>query len=1208
MGILRDRDAWAALSSKPKAWHEVVAALGQRVAEEEYDLGLLGWFTDGRSDAPVARVIRHIPGDAVQLVLKFSSTFDRIKNLRRGWNASAGFREEHLAQTEDQTLVLGDSWRAAFMHVAGGNLNQFRALNADLETGQFPATCGTVIRSIVNEWNKGKADHESTTIGQYVDEVVGRRRVLAEEWASSVGVAVDGSADPIDLEGWPEPLPNPFQLLSGAEAGLVVDDKIIGLAHGDLSGRNILLGKEPESFVLIDYDRFSERAPLARDPMHLLVALALDDFDNNVTPHRRAALARVLVDPDAEGVPGPLDYFRKISRAVHENSVALARSRGRGGPWTEQCLLSLAGAGIVHLGRDLRRGSPEKDDEAKNWCLQVAAVATERYLRTAQRSQTSPGRGATAPPEPGLPEPPGHLVNRTNELRELKVRLSTNGRGVVVVRGARGVGKSRLVAAALKDIAAAARLHQHEVTANGRFDARTLADYLAADEQPPSVRYGGSSLVRLERALRQLGDTRVVVTVDSAENLFDEDTRRLADPDLDEALEMLATEPGHRVTVLLVTHKPPAPYGDNGTWSEAEPQICVDKLEKPHFFQYLGSLDRNGRTRSSLLRDDEQRDHLYRRLQGNPWLANLVYFLIGITGKYKLLRLADHLLEIDQRDVPARLIGLLIDKMDPLHRRVLQALAAFDTPVSALAVSALATTAFPCPDEAPDDIAEALEFLMTENVIRCIAATGEYFIPSAEGHSVISRTVDPVDRPTLHLLAATELTSLRNPHPRGISDLRIHLAELRAMMKAGDPDAAYGMLDALDDVLREWNCEDLLLPERLTLRGKLRNPRYKMSNHNDLGGIYLARREFDLADKEFGAALGIANALNDEASKIDIWPNLAGFYWEVNDTDRAQGYYETALRDAERRGRPVTQMLALEGVADCQRRRGRYTRATAHADRALCMAREALVVPDASGFPDTDRARYRATSVGVAVALKLARWYAERNDLETAAIKVQQGKELAEQRSDDWLRASCADGQADLAFNGGDFTTAESYAGIAVEQALALNDPITLLQARTTLCLVHLKGDRFRAARHEIERAGRYRYASAGVRRQRLDRSLLVLALLGLTARLDDDPGTADMWFDRLEDEARTRIDRDADDFAAWDFLGYAICGSRINSKAGLDEAITAVREGRRRSEPTPVLVDRLRFLFESLDRRARTTGRLNPVMEALDSPGRAEG
>jgi hypothetical protein len=358
MGQLYDREAWE--KNLPR---DVVDALEAWLAGETFDLGHREWFTEGRSGGPVARVVRDDPDEGTrQLILKFcdSDGERKISILRRARKQPPlSFCDKHLTETEDQTLRL-DGWRAVFMHVAGGDLDIVRPLGELLDKDEFPGYCGKIVGSVVNDWNEGRVQRESKTVAEVLNEIVSRRRGEAESWASQSGIAVDGAPQPLPRTGWSEPLPNPFTLLAGAEANQTLKDLIVGKAHGDLSGRNIFLRTKPvvapDSYVLIDYDHFTNRAPLARDPMHLLVALALDRLDHFAA--WRPDLAMVLVDPHTRDASPHVGHFRKISAAIHEASAEMAKRAGMGAQWTHQCLLSLVGVGLVHLGRKLRANDP----------------------------------------------------------------------------------------------------------------------------------------------------------------------------------------------------------------------------------------------------------------------------------------------------------------------------------------------------------------------------------------------------------------------------------------------------------------------------------------------------------------------------------------------------------------------------------------------------------------------------------------------------------------------------------------------------------------------------------------------------------------------------------------------------------------------------------------------------------------------------------
>ena len=95
------------------------------------------------------------------------------------------------------------------------------------------------------------------------------------------------------------------------------------------------------------------------------------------------------------------------------------------------------------------------------------------------------------------------------------------------------------------------------------------------------------------------------------------------------------------------------------------------------------------------------------------------------------------------------------------------------------------------------------------------------------------------------------------------------------------------------------------------------------------------------------------------------------------------------------------------------------------------------------------------------------------------------------------------------------------------------------------MAMACLRLDDMPTASREIDRASPYR---------REGRSLVVLALQALIAfRADPDADDPRKLFAKLEGEAVQRRERDRQDFAAWDFEGLAICGTRVGRAGSLD-------------------------------------------------------
>lgn len=1163
MGELRNADRWG-----EKLPPHVVRALEETLEKCDFDLCHEGWFSGGRSGEPVAWAVRKYDDDADQVVVKFfkDDGDTRIANLHHAWKDSEKF-QHHLAETEQQTIHLG-TWRGVFMVVAGGALRTTMGpVIKLLEKPGAPDHIRTIIRSIVNGWNNGKVDRHEATVGEVLGDIMRRRRPGAEEWARSRGIPLGETADRITLTGFGY-LTNPFDLLTGNPSHRQINH-LVGKAHGDLNGHNIIVRLAPsviaDSFTLIDYDRYATKAPLTRDPMHLLVALALEEF-KHLKPLLWPPVAEVLVDPHRTDIAPRYEPFRQIAQAVYEASVPPER-KGFGDEWAEQCLLGLVGAGLLHLGRDL--DVPHEHD-AKVWCLYLAALAAETYLDRVP-PEAHVGRVATA--DRAVSETRNEsIVDRDGPLRVLQSRLADGPGGVTVLRGARGVGKTKLMNVVLcrltgRSAARSPHVHRHNADRITGLNTETLVDYVTNSAGLPHR--NGSALVRLEAALKSLGDSPVVIAVDSAENLLDPATSQLIDPELDEALQVVANEQHHRVTVLLVSQQDPASPG-GGTWADPEMSIVLGKLPPDDFHKYLKSLDHNGICDPYEL-SEVSRGDLYRKMLGNPRLAELGHAITCEAGTgLDLSALVERLRDQDPRHVHTFLARTLLDGLDPVKQQVLRALAAFGTPVPASAVIGLID------DQRPDVVRRVLSVLAAERVVR--VSEDQYTVSPEDAKLILP---DDSDNSSLYFHAATQLTQLQNRNPRGVEDLRVHLAELKALLRAGENQSAYGLIDHIHDLLEQWNCTPVLREEREQLKGALGDQHLEMANRNALAGIYTSLDLFTKAADEYGHALKIAESLRDDVSKLKIHLNLGAMYWRRDVAELAFNQYEFARENAVRLGRHMELMGALQGKAFCHRRFGEY-------DKAFDCAQTALALPEHPDFPDTAAALRTTSSLRVALALGLARWHAELGRQTDADAMMDIARTTAGEHPGSWLDAACTDGRADMLFCRGDLEQAERVAHSAVDQALRINDEGTLLRARTTLSMIYLSSGRLRQAWVEIDRVQR---------RRKEGRSLLVLALHAIAAWQQRDHAAAHERFKVLFKESDARRQRDSRDFAAWDFRGFALCGIHLFQRRGLDEAIASFGQARLLTPLTPVLIDRMKFLLEQVDK----DGDLRSAIDVLE-------
>ncbi|MFL6123781.1 hypothetical protein [Actinophytocola sp.] len=185
MGQLHDREVWAERLKSPG----LVAALEAWVKRKPFDLHQRGWFADGRSRRPVARVLHASPDDTDQFVLKFFDDSDekRAANIQQAWlNAHEEFRK-HLAEVKEDTIMLGD-WSAVFLCIAGGNLNALQPLTDLYAKSELAEYCGTVTASVSRTWNRNRFPRETRLLSDVLKEIMDRRYDAAFDWARRSGV------------------------------------------------------------------------------------------------------------------------------------------------------------------------------------------------------------------------------------------------------------------------------------------------------------------------------------------------------------------------------------------------------------------------------------------------------------------------------------------------------------------------------------------------------------------------------------------------------------------------------------------------------------------------------------------------------------------------------------------------------------------------------------------------------------------------------------------------------------------------------------------------------------------------------------------------------------------------------------------------------------------------------------------------------------
>jgi tetratricopeptide (TPR) repeat protein len=762
------------------------------------------------------------------------------------------------------------------------------------------------------------------------------------------------------------------------------------------------------------------------------------------------------------------------------------------------------------------------------------------------------------------------LLDQDVERAMLRSFLEREGPAVILVHGPPGAGKSELVTRVLTDMSLG--FAPHDMAPGDRFDACAL---LKDIESPPfpgvgPSRSGDDVLSRLEVAVERPDDNFCCVVVDSAQHLLEPGASPMISLELDEALEVIAC--GSRsVKVILILRELPVPR-PGSEWAKLPATIPIRGLPRGPFGSYLRDLDPAGQFGLASA-TQEMLDILYGVLQGIPRLAGLFCTVLAQSkGRWTAVGLA-HLLGQVPAGRPAtviaqererRLAHEIIGYLTGDQRTVVIALAAFVVPVTMTQMRNL--------------LAEELSGAQIIGLLRQLVDAGvvgmksdRYYLPTAAIQFALELQPDGPVR--LRHLAANELADCRIPDEmiRKPEDLDTHFAELDLRVRIQLWESSYELVEKMDRILSRWNASDRLLKYREAMAGRLETRFQEMVNYDALGCIYGSRGLFGEAGVAFDKALRNANISERPDFRRKVYINLAGIHLVAGNTREAARFFENARALAEEHVDSRDLIPVWSGLADCFRHWGNFSEAIRYARRALPVA----------ALNDLDWM--------ISLTIRLARWHSELGQHEEARRLLEQAEEESAGQPDLMLSAQCLDLRADLLLDSRELAEAKRVAEKAVAWALRLPDPVTALQARTTLAMACLRLNDLGEASRQIDHAARHRRAG---------RSLIVLALKALVAFRADRDDEARRLFAELEREAFDRRERDARDFAAWDFEGLAICGRYVGGPDSLDPAIEKFQQARRQAPLSPVLESRLRFMLGLLQAKA-TPGQLDQAMAA---------
>jgi tetratricopeptide (TPR) repeat protein len=387
-----------------------------------------------------------------------------------------------------------------------------------------------------------------------------------------------------------------------------------------------------------------------------------------------------------------------------------------------------------------------------------------------------------------------------------------------------------------------------------------------------------------------------------------------------------------------------------------------DGLPEDDAVALLRDLDPQGRLG---LRDAPEAD-LRRAAQLTRGIPRALEMLAGILDRDPSASLRKLL--ADERLFGAQVVEALVAEgyrhLGEDERRIMEALAVFDPPVTDTAVAYLLHPWLP-----GLDVRAGLRHMVSSYFVSANRLTGEYSLHPldreyayghlTEGEEVeeageeeesASRLREEYEKPgeaytrrNLELRAAQFHSELGKPQAewKTLDDLAPQLAELEHRVRAGDYDGACGILNQIDfDYLFAWGYYTRLAEMREKLQGHLESPKLQKANLGSLGFAYYILGRVERAIEFYTQALAIGYEIDDLSRAGQYLGDLGAAHYSLGNWERAMELYEQALAIASGGNDPRVESRCLGGLGRIYYSRGQIKQAIEFCEKALARAGE----------------------------------------------------------------------------------------------------------------------------------------------------------------------------------------------------------------------------------------------------------------------------
>jgi tetratricopeptide (TPR) repeat protein len=394
---------------------------------------------------------------------------------------------------------------------------------------------------------------------------------------------------------------------------------------------------------------------------------------------------------------------------------------------------------------------------------------------------------------------------------------------------------------------------------------------------------------------------RTVLLLDNFEDLIDPETRKLRDPELDDALRALLNAPHHAVKAIITTRITPRDL--LLTQPSRQRRRDIDEgLESPYAENILREMDADGKlglkTASDAILNDARE-----RTRGYPRALEALFAILSADRDTSLQEVLNDTEKLLPEHVVEALVGEAFSRLDPAAQQVMQALAIYGRPVTPAATDYLLQPHLPGVNSAP-----VLSRLVNMQFARKEA--GHYYLHPVDRAYALSRAPvgDRSDRENDEAIPYTQFALLhrgaeyfkqaRTPREnwKTIEDLAPQLSEFDLRCEGQDYDTALDVLLQIDfTYLMVWGHYRLMAKLHERLQGKLTQPFQHQTSVGNLGSAYVGLGQYQRAIECYEKALESSRKEKDRWGESAWLENLGICYFRLGQTTRAIEYHEQSI-------------------------------------------------------------------------------------------------------------------------------------------------------------------------------------------------------------------------------------------------------------------------------------------------------------------------